>query len=235
MFDSLNGMNSKRQKESGNALIYVLIAIALFAALSMTLGRQTDTSEANSISDGKAELYASQLINYTAQVKLVMDQMIITGNADTINNMIFSLPTAGSFNAGSSHIYKVYHPEGGGLNPANIPAGAIAQISTDPPAGWYLGRNNNVEWTSTTGDDVILVAHQISQKVCEKINLKVTGTTAIPALGDDGDVYFIDDSLHTGTNADFDLAECGGCLKYASLCALGANNAYEFYTVVADQ
>ena len=34
-----------RKAEQGNALIYVLIAIVLFAALSFTLSNQTDTSE----------------------------------------------------------------------------------------------------------------------------------------------------------------------------------------------
>jgi hypothetical protein len=228
-------MNGKRQKESGNALIYVLIAIALFAALSMTLGRQTDTSESEAIDDGKAELLATQLINYAAQAKSVVDQMDFLGNADTIGNLDFTLPTGAGFNT-APHLDKVYHPEGGGLNPASLPAQATYEIATDPPAGWYLGRFNNVEWTANAGDDVILVAYQIKQEVCEKINEKVTGNSTIPALTVNMRHMFIDDSLHSGTNADFTTTECAACDSYFSLCVSNnSNTAWSFYSIVADQ
>lgn len=227
-------MDRKRQKESGNALIYVLIAIALFAALTMTLGRQTDTSEASALSDEKAELLATQLINYAAQAKSVADQMIFTGTASAVDDIDFTLPTDAAFNT-PPHINKIYHPEGGGLNPASLPAQAVEQNSTDPPAGWYLGRFNNVEWTKTTAEDIILTAHQINKKVCEKINEKVTGSTTIPVLGDGPKFYLIDDSLHTGSNVNLDIGECSGCDPYFSICVTGDGNHYSFYTIIADQ
>ena len=227
--------------EAGNALIYVLIAIALFAALSFTLSRNTDTGEAGSLSDQRAELYSTQIISYAAQTKSAVDQMIFSGAR--INELDFIDPSNAGFNTGTqkARTNRVFHPEGGGLIKGRLPNEAIDQNITDPVAGWYLGRFNNVEWTEGTGDDVILIAYQISQSVCEKINEKVNGTTTIPVMGDSIKETMIDDSFYTGTNVDLTTDPggtpiCADCHQIASLCVANqAQNAYGFYTVIADQ
>lgn len=233
-------MKTKRQSQSGNALIYVLIAIALFAALSLTLGRQTDTGEAGALSSEQTELLATQLINYATQVQSTIDQSTFIGDADTINELDFTLPTETGFNTadpalGFSH--KVYHPEGVGLNPASLPVQAAMEISPLPPAGWYLGRFNDVEWTPSTEQDVILVAYQIDRGLCERINLKITGSITIPAVnGSDMRDIFIDGAKHPGTNADLTLANCADCENITSLCVSNPPaTAYSFYTIAAGQ
>lgn len=224
--------------DQGNALIYVLIAIALFAALSFTLGRQADTGEAGSLSEEKTELYATQLISYAAQAKSVVDQMLFTGSG--VGDLDFTLPNSAGFNT-APHIHKVYHPQGGGLNPANLPDDIITSSVSDPVAGWYMGRFNNVEWTDSIGTDVILVAYQISQDVCERINLKITGSTTIPTMSDSIRNALIDDSIHAGTNVDLDTDPsgspiCTACHELPSLCVENqAQTAYGFYTVIADR
>ncbi|MCB1563256.1 MAG: hypothetical protein KDJ75_06750 [Alphaproteobacteria bacterium] len=229
-------MNAQRQKESGNALIYVLIAIVLFAALSFTLSRQTDTGEAGGLPDEKAELYATQIIAYAAQAKSVVDQMLLSGSK--IDQLDFSLPGTIAFNT-APHIHKVYHPEGGGLIPGRLPEQAVTQTTTDPEAGWYMGRFNNVEWTASGNNDVILVAYQIAQAVCAKINEDITGSTSIPVMTDSIKNTMIDESLHTGTNTELttDAPDiCPACDKAASLCVQNqAQTAYGFYTILADQ
>lgn len=227
-----------RHDERGNALVYVLIAIALFAALSFTLGRQTDTNEASSLSDEKAELVAAQLISYAAQTKSAVDQMLFTGT--DIDDLDFVLPTDAAFNT-APHIDKVHHPEGGGLNPGRLPADAVDQNSTDPVAGWYMGRFNHVEWTASASQEVILVAYQISQQVCENINLKINGSATIPTMDDSIKETMIDDAFHTGTNLDLTTDPagtpiCSDCHKVTTLCVENqAQDAYGFFTIIADQ
>ncbi len=231
-------MSLRTQNEKGNALIYVLIAIALFAALSMTLGRQTDTSEAGSLSDEKAEIYATQLVNYAGQAKSAVDQLIFTGTK--IEDIDFTLPAEGSFGnppAGN----KIYHPAGGGLSPGILNPEAVSQTDTNPPAGWYMGRFNNVEWTKTTATDVILVAYQINKKICEKINEKITNSTAIPELADRISATMINASLHSYGNVDFTTKTgtvnviCPECDNKASLCVQSHHEEiYGFYTILAD-
>ncbi|MGB0719383.1 MAG: hypothetical protein ACPGRX_02860 [Bdellovibrionales bacterium] len=227
--------------QSGNALIYVLIAIVLFAALSFTLARQTDTNEAGYLSDEKAELYATQIISYAAQAKSAIDQMLFTGT--DIDDLDFTDPSDAGFNSGTQldRTYRVFHPEGGGLTKGRLPSEAVTNAITDPPAGWYVGRFNTVEWTESTAQDVILVAYQIKQAVCEKINEKITGSTAIPLMTDSIKETMIDDSFYTGTNIDLTTDPsgspiCSPCHEVASLCVHNqAQNAYAFYTILADQ
>jgi len=242
--------HSRIKSQRGNALVYVLVGIALFAALSFTLSRQTDTAEGSSIDEGKVELYASQLISYASQAKGAIDMMLFSGS--DIADLDFTLPTESGFNTGSA-IHKVYHPQGGGLTPGRINERIQTGAVADPVSGWYLGRFNNVDWTAlgpgnTAGaggaeapyEEVMLIAYQINRKVCENINFKINGSTAIPVIGDTLRNVFIDDSIHAGSNVDLSTSGaspiCAECENVAMLCvANAAENAYGFYTIIADQ
>ncbi len=225
-----------KQGQRGNALIYVLIAIALFAALSFTLSRQSGTDEASDMDASRANFYATQLISYATQAKSVVDQMTLTGT--DIDAIDFILPSDPAFNT-APHIDKIYHPEGGGLSRKTLTAGAVTQNITDPVAGWYLGRFNNVEWTASVSDEVILVAYQISRLVCEQINRTVNGSIAIPTMGDSIRQTMIDASLYTGSNTELttDAGDiCPECDRATSLCVENqGQDAYAFYTILADQ
>lgn len=224
-----------KKGERGNALIYVLIAIALFGALSFTLSRQTDTSEAGGLSDEIAELRATQLISYSAQVKSAIDQMLFTG-ASSIDELDFTVPTDASFDSGTL-IHKVYHPQGGGITPGTLPEDAVAQVITDPVAGWYMGRFNSIEWTASASSEVLLTAFQIDEKVCGLVNEKITGSTTIPSATVALRNLLIEDSLHGGTNQDITTKtspNCADCDELGSLC-VEEGGLYAFYTVIADQ
>jgi hypothetical protein len=227
---------NEHSQESGNALIYVLIAIALFAALSMTLTRQTDSNEAEQLSEEKAELLATQLISTTAQMKSAVDQMLFSGSQ--INDLNFDLPTAATFDSGDV-IHKVYHPQGGGITPPRLVAQTIQQVSVNLEAGWYMGRFNNVDWTATTGEDVILVAHQINPQICGIINEKINGSRTIPVISSSLNIVFVDDALYSGTNVALTTGTgniCVECQNMAALCVSNsAQTAYSFYTILADQ
>jgi len=224
-----------RTAERGNALIYVLIAIALFAALGFTLSRQTDTSEAGTLSEEKAELYATQLISYSAQAKSALDQMLFTAASD-IGDLDFTVPTDVTFDTGTL-IHKIYHPQGGGLLPGKIPTEAITQVTNDPEPSWYLGRFNNVEWTASAAEEVVLIAYQINEAVCGLINKKINGSTAIPSMTTSIRNTLIDETLHTGANVELttDAADiCPACENMGSLC-VQEGGIFGFYTLLADQ
>lgn len=229
------------KRQAGNALIYVLIAIALFAALSMTLGRQTDTSESSSLSDDKAALYATQLISYAAQAKSAVDQMLFSGAS--IDQLDFARPGSATYDAGATtdKIKRVYHPDGGGLSAGTLSEEVLAYTGTDPEAGWYMGRFNNIEWTKTTATDVVLVAYGINKKVCQSINIKANGSPNIPQLTDSIKEILIDDVYHTGVNTDFTTDSggtpiCAACDKVSSLCVEdAAAGLYGFYAVIENR
>lgn len=224
----------KISSQSGNAFLYVLIAVVLFAALSFVMGRQTsDSSEAGGLSDQRAEMAATEIIGYSASVKSVVEQMTFTGSLP--ENLTFEKPGDATY-ATAPHINKVYHPEGGGLVEKQIPADAAESVTNDPPAGWYLGRFNTVEWSKSAAPDILLTAYQISKAVCEKINDKITGTTTIPVLGASARNLLVDDAEHGGTNADFTVADCAACEGYPSLCVKdNAQEIYAYYSIIVDR
>lgn len=231
-------MKTNQARQRGNALIYVLIAIALFAALGFIMARQGDSSETSALPAEKAEIYAAQMISYAAQTRQVVEQMLFSGTS--IDALDFMLPDDPDFEDAPT-IHKVYHPQGGGLVRRPIPAEVVAQVSTAPPAGWYLGAFNNVEWTESTGTDVILIAYQISQPVCAAINAKITGSPVIPSIVTSMKLLFIDDATTdygAGVNTDLTTDDpgdiCPACDNTASLC-VEQGGMYGFYTVIADR
>jgi hypothetical protein len=221
--------------ETGNALIYVLIAIALFASLSFTVARQTNNQEAATLAPEEIELLASRIIGYASQAESVIEQMNFAGSRAA--DLEFPLPGEAAYDTGSD-IHKVYHPQGGGLIPGKLSEQMVSQTTSDPPPGWYMGRFNNVEWTDGIEDDVILTAFQISQAVCQNLNEKITGSTDIPVVGGaDLEDVLIDDRFYSGgSNVEFTLTQCPDCAEYHALCVSnGAGTMWAYYNILAAQ
>jgi len=223
--------------QRGNAMVYVLIIVALFGALSYVLARQGDTSEAGGLSKEQTEIYAGTIQQAAAQLKQSVEQMTFTGTP--VSALDFMTPDDADFEdqpVGN----KVFHPHGGGVIMPRLPNEALNQVNATPPARWYVGRFNNVEWTPSAAQDVILTAHQLSQQVCARINFKLTGSETIPVLADPINKLFIDfDTLDNPetSNINFTSAQCavpGECFGKPSLCVRDNTlNIFSFYSIIA--
>jgi len=227
----------ERHAERGNALIYILVAIVLFAALSFTLSRTTETEEAGELAAERAQFYTTQMIGYATTAKSAIDQMVFSGA--NIDDLDFILPGDPLFDEGSN-INKVYHPQGGGLNQGVLNKGMIAEVDTlTPQPGWYMGRFNNVDWTDSAAPEVILTAYQITKPVCENINLVATGSIVIPVLGDSIREVLIDNEFTGVVNRDLSTGDdgvCPACEGQSTLCVqTRAKTAYALYVILADQ
>lgn len=215
-------------------MVYVLIIVALFAALSFVLARQSGTSETDIVSGEQIEIYASQLQQTAMQLKQSVQQLNFTGTR--IDDLDFAIPGDGTFDDPPFY-NKVFHPRGGGLIMPRLPTGAISEAINPPPPRWYIGRDNDVEWTGKGSDggaidDVILTAYQISEPVCALLNEKLTGSTAIPAMTEPAyDVLFF--YAGSSTTIDFTSAHCPGCYGQPSLCVQDTDGALSFYSLIA--
>jgi hypothetical protein len=220
-------------REQGNALIYVLIVIALFAGLTFVLARQRGDGEAGAVATESVNVAATQIMTAAAQLKLGVDQMLYSGSK--IDDLGFCRPGEACPSPAPA-IHQVFQPEGGGLIMPDLPAGAIGQVDTNPAPGWYMGAFNNVEWTETTGNDVILAAHQISQPVCARIDELLTGVTpaVIPAVSVPLARALIDAAKHTqAPNVDLDKTICPGCDGKTALCVSDSGGTmFTYYNVI---
>ena len=218
----------KKTDEQGNAMIYILIALALFGFLTVALSRQNDQADGQDLTDEQVQLYANELIQYTVAAEHVIDQMLATGSE--VDDLVFLNPGSAGFDTGS-HIHKVFHPLGGGLNYQATYSEEI-ENSAGSGHGWYFDNLGDVEWTETTGDDVILSALEIKESVCEEINRKITGSTTIPQITTGLGAIF-DPAVNT---TDLTTTSCAGCDGFPSLCVENsAGTGWGFYTIIGAQ
>ncbi len=226
--------------QRGNAMIYVLVVIVLFGALTFVLSRQNSTTETGALDEQRVKVYASEIIQVSNQIKQGVDQMIYGGTP--IDDLLFCKPSDTCFN--SDPTKEVFNPSGGGIVMPKIPAEAIHQVDANPAPGWYLGRFNNVGWTPAAGQDVIFVAHQIREDVCRKINDLLFGDPAPKALaaGNEINKVLISNSdpdggaQHTGGAGDLDSAACPNCEGKASACVQNnAGTMWSFYNIIEQQ
>ena len=217
--------------QNGNAFLYVLIAVIMFAALMFAISRSGDQgSGTTELDDGRVKVSANEILAYSASVSNSIIQMEASGAQPS--DIDFIMPFEATFNDPPT-LNKLFHPDGGGLNYKTLPTNANADDAAGLDAGYYVGRLNSVEWTPSTTADILFVAYEISTPVCEEINLKLRGDATVPTIGGDSlENLFIDDRLHAGTNADFNVVNCAACEEVPAMCVQNAAGKKLFYSIL---
>lgn len=104
--------------ERGSIIVWIMVAIALFAALSYTVS-QNSRSGANSVTTEQANLAAIEILDYVSAVKRVVQELQINGCSDTEisfeNPIITNYPTNNP-SAPSDRSCHVFDVNGGGLS-----------------------------------------------------------------------------------------------------------------------
>lgn len=228
-------MKPETRSESGNAFLYVLIAVILFGALMFTLSRTSDQDDGvGELAEGQTNIAVNEILAFAASVQNTLTQM--QASSVQTDQIDFTMPSKSTFNDPPT-LYKLFHPDGGGLTLKALPKAAIDDNGTGVDPGYYVGRYSSVEWTPTTTNDILLTAYELKQNVCAAINLKLVGDATIPVVGGGtAENLFVPDSLHAGTNANFEIANCASCEEKPALCveatASGGATEYVFYSIM---
>jgi len=166
---------STRASESGNVLFLILIAVALFAALSYAVTQSTRTGGGSG--DNETALISSaQLTQYPASIRTAVVRMII-GGVDN-QNLEFIAPANFADCTGASatpprYEFCVFHPEGGGATYTTAPANLMADGQV---GSWYFNANFEIEEIGTSvdgndaGNEIIAFLPSITQTLCFRIN-----------------------------------------------------------------
>ena len=181
-------MNSQR----GNALFLILIAVALFAALSYAVtqsGRGGGT-----VDKENAMIAAGQITQYPAGLRTAVTRMILTGTAATT----IKLDTTATVG--------VFAPDGGGAVSETPPSGignaaAWSYSSVSGATGFYVkdvGTN-----TDGTGFEALASLYDVSVPVCAQINkglglsstIAQTSDTPNPEEGQGQATYMLGDNV----------------------------------------
>lgn len=108
-----------RASERGNAIIFILIAIALFAALSYTFMRSSQKGQGN-LTAGQAKLAAQEILSYGVNVQRAVEKLLARGCSETqisFENIYDYNSDHVNPNAPPSKECHVFDPAGGGVTP----------------------------------------------------------------------------------------------------------------------
>ena len=180
-------LNKKdRSGESGNVLFLILIAVALFAALSYAVTQST-RSGGGSTEREQALLGSSAMTQYPTALRTSVIRMILSGVG--AEQILFNAPS-NSFGGETNTDALVFHPQGGG---AVYQLGQSDVLDVGATGVWHFNAQwevPNIGLDGAAGADVIAFLPDVSNAVCVRVNeelgVNLTGctqtTTGIPDL-----------------------------------------------------
>ena len=177
----------QRQNEKGNVLFLILIAVALFAALSYAV---TQSSRSGGDSGRETNiLNSAQLSQYPNSIRTAVLRQSIEGT--DVTSVRFN-PPADFANLDSTNI-GVFHPDGGGAVFQNAPTDMMASGGGNTTGAWAYNMdfevpNIGVSAAGSAGNEMIAFLPGVSEAICRRINdeagIPETGAGALPSTAD---------------------------------------------------
>jgi len=156
------------RQERGNALFLILIAVALFAALSYAV---TQSGRSGGGVDKEQKIISAALmVEQATAVQQAVVRMMLTGT--TIATLDLGIPSPPAANLSFESLPCttgedcVFAPEGGGAIWPSLPVGEAS-------IRWEIigqGSGVSVKDVGTTEEDILLDIYDLSQAICEQIN-----------------------------------------------------------------
>jgi hypothetical protein len=147
----------------GNALFLILIAVALFAALSYAVTRGSRGS--GGIERETTLLDASQITQYGATIRLAVRRMILMGSVDLEISYAGPLALEPYCNADPKNC--VFYPGGGDIDFGAAPLADGTYWGAADGGNYVQDVGSN---TDVSGREAVAALHGISLALCTKIN-----------------------------------------------------------------
>lgn len=180
--NKLDQTNSNND-EKGNVLFLILIAVALFAALSYAV-TQTSQSGSGDASNETTLISSAQITQYPASVRTSIIRMMISNNVE-VTQLEFNPPSDFS-NCSSSGTRCVFHPSGGGATYQQAPADVMDDGN---PGVWSFNGDFEIvnlgisaDDGTAAGNEIIAFLPGIKQSICEKVNSELSFATTTPVI-----------------------------------------------------
>ncbi len=186
---NFNASSSKTNLSSakGNALFLILIAVALFAALSYAVTQSGRGG--GSIQREQTAIQAAQVLQYLQYVKHSHDRLRIALSATQVRFSVPDATEAGRVYVGNTFIagnaVGLYDADGGAMQYQKVPTSWQEQAY----AGYSDALSYNVQALEIAGAelgspaaDEYLVMKYLSKGICEEINQRTTGSRTIPVV-----------------------------------------------------
>lgn len=217
-----------RASERGNAVIFILLGIGLFAALAYTFMRSAQTGQGN-LTAGQTKLLAQKIINDSLRIERATNKLLSRGCSE--NDLNFYDPliaVALNPDAPPDGSCNIFSAQGIGSS-----AEIFADYTTDRgPTG-----NFHVNRTKTTEPDIIYWYQGLSRPLCIEINKQLgienpgtppEDTTAIAGVAFTG--TFVTGAADSYNDEDTRIANAtAACINITGV------DVYAYYKLLLDR
>ncbi len=216
--------NPKRKFEKGNVLFLILIAIALFGALSFAMTKDRGSSMAY-VQDQRVMSDVSRLLTHSGVMRATVHRMIGDGVTVAALSADEPIADAATFEV-APHEHKIYHILGGGVTFTNNIGGASdIEINKDAII---------TDVGATGAADILLTTPVDDLSTCQEINMMLHGHTNIPEITDAAYADLVGETAVTLSDATTCNA-AGGCDAVAFQCVVSNSGSYAYYHVLYAQ
>ncbi|PCI55521.1 MAG: hypothetical protein COB36_07830 [Alphaproteobacteria bacterium] len=155
---------ASNSSETGSAFFYILLAVVLFGTLSFTVARSMRGGQINALSDRKAELAASEILDGAQKIQHAIDYLRTNGCSE--NDISMETPDGLNVNPASpvDESCHIFSPKGGNII-WNTPQTGVENNNV-----WRASSHSHISNIGTTKAELILYLPSINKSVCEKIN-----------------------------------------------------------------
>lgn len=167
-------------RTGGNVLFLILIAVALFAALSYVVLGSSRTG-GGSAGKERAELEAAALLHYPLAIKTAVMRMVLDGKDVHNIRTLFEYHPGHSLwsqiqGLDSEYLNNlVFHPQGGGVAYQEIPKDVFLENSdTAPyPRNWlWFNVETHIPGVGSEEPEEIIMLYGIKPEICAALNKK---------------------------------------------------------------
>jgi len=228
--------HKKHSFQTGNAMLFVLVGIILFAALTFTFTRSSRSP--SSVSSEDARIYAHQILSYAEKINGAVQTIMLQNGCNGTRVSFENTSVAGYDHATAvPQKCRVFNTTiGGGMNFESPPSGALTA------AGDYLftgtvcvngvGTGSYAACASDglKNEELLLILPWVNADVCKAINSILNNSGSIPEEAAGG----YDSTKFTGTYADdFALDTDARAVCFQSTGGSPGSGYHFYYTLLA--
>jgi hypothetical protein len=228
--------------ESGNVMILILIAVALFTTLMFITSRGIRTHDVQ-MDDRKATLLATEMIEYAKQIERATAQLYSKGLSES--QISFFDETYGNTNADYDSsptqplTNRIFHPSGGNVPFIAAPSDLAKEGDHALPLAYEFYTGIAIEGVNSSASELILYAAPLKLQLCVAINhlLKLNMPDGTPVdVANISDTKFkgafpLNDTIGDVAGEVLLKGQKSACVQETSSCG-GAGSCYAYYHVL---
>ncbi|MDY0029630.1 MAG: hypothetical protein RBR86_06780 [Pseudobdellovibrionaceae bacterium] len=202
--------------QRGSSLVIILIAVALFAALTYAISKSSNSGK--NLSQEQTRLFASEIIDSGNRFSETISRMKLAG----VMEADISFEYNGNYVNGACTIddCMVFNFNGGGLEWDTAPTGSTSGDD------WIFTSGISIDGIGTTDNDLVAILPRVNESVCHRINVLIdieTEADATPVsasgINADGFTGSYTSGAPTTISSAKTIAKRSGCVLVASMAS----------------